>query len=67
MTSGFTDVLRCTSESHDRLKRDPAWWTAQRFIGRQVTDEEYDLELRNCVLCDSTLACRCPKQQEEVG
>jgi hypothetical protein len=48
----------CMSADHERLKKDDAWWAAQRFIGFQRVDGTAYLELRNCsaVGCDSTLA-----------
>ena len=51
----------CMSAEHERLKKDEAWWAAQRFIGYQRVDDTAYLELRNCRAegCDSTLARWC--------
>lgn len=49
----------CTSELHEQRKLDPAWWAAQPLRGIQLV-AEYDLELRDCSACQSTLAKQVP-------
>jgi hypothetical protein len=56
-------MLRCSIESHQRLKLDPDVWASMEYVGVQEgihdANPPYDLELRNCT-CGSTLAKRIP-------
>lgn len=52
--------MSCPIASHDALKRDPAAWSALRYVGIQHTPADEtgpaeDLELRDCP-CGSTLS-----------
>lgn len=58
----------CPAEVHEAGKLNPEWWARQKFIGLQPVDEEFCLEMRNCLSpgCQSTLAIVVPMTAERV-
>lgn len=49
----------CTAREHEGMKADDVAWAGLPFVGYQHSYEEGEteptLELRNCVVCESTL------------
>lgn len=50
--------LPCDQSRHDQMREDELAWFALRLVGVQVDPDgsEWDLELRNCPACGSTLS-----------
>lgn len=56
--------LACPTADHERWKLVEAWWRDQRLIGYSVSPRtKAAYEMRNCSVCESTLARRCDRAE----
>lgn len=59
-------MTRCTQQSHEALKANPALWKTLDLRGIQdgLGNDQY--ELRNCGACESTLALKLDNTEAPV-
>lgn len=59
-------MTRCTQQSHEALKAHPLKWGALRLVGIQPGVGADQYELRNCSICESTLALKLDNTEAPV-